>query len=65
MANAKVMALIVTMMALTGLGAATTSMPAVSEVSAQGNMTGNMTGDMNMTDAAEGSGNISDLLAGP
>lgn len=60
MANMIMMALLV-MMALSGLGAATITIPVVTEVSAQGNMTDNMTG--NMTDT--GSGNVSSMVTAP
>jgi len=56
MANIKMLALVV-IVALIGLGAATLTTPAILEVSAQGNMTGNQTG--NYTDT--GSGNVSGL----
>jgi len=48
---------LVVIVALIGLGAATLTTPAILEVSAQGNMTGNQTG--NYTDT--GSGNVSGL----
>ena len=51
------------MVVLTGLGAATLTSPMVTEVSAQGNATGNQTG--NMTEASEGSVNISGIFWPP
>jgi hypothetical protein len=55
------MALVVFMLALIGIGFAVPALPLITEVSAQGNMTGNQTG--NWTDA--GSGNISGVLNTP
>jgi hypothetical protein len=54
------MALIV-MVAFVGVGFAVPALPMITEVSAQGNMTGNQTG--NWTDA--GSGNISGVFHTP
>lgn len=62
MASINMIALVV-IVVLTGLGAATLTMPVISEVSAQGNATGNQTG--NMTYSSEGSGNISGILGSP
>ena len=55
------MTLVVVMMAFVGIGVAVPAMPLITEVSAQGNMTGNQTG--NWTDA--GSGNISGVFNTP
>ena len=49
------------LISLVGLGAVTMMMPVVSEVTAQGNMTGNITGSM--IDA--GSGNVSGMVTAP
>jgi hypothetical protein len=55
------MTIVVVMMAFIGIGFTLPAMPLITEVSAQGNMTGNQTG--NWTDA--GSGNISGVFNTP
>jgi hypothetical protein len=60
MENITMMAVVV-MVAFIGVGFAVPALPMITEVSAQGNMTGNQTG--NLTDA--GSGNISGVFNTP
>jgi hypothetical protein len=62
MENIKMMALVV-MVAFIGIGFAVPTMPLITEVSAQGNMTGNATG--NYTDTDGDAGNISSLSLTP
>jgi hypothetical protein len=62
MVNFNLIALVV-MVVLSGLGAATLTSHMVTEVTAKGNAIGNPTG--NMTEASEGSGNISGIFGPP
>jgi hypothetical protein len=57
------MALVVVLIVFIGIGFVVPTMPLITEVSAQGNMTGDQTG--NWTDAGSGSGNISGVLNTP